>query len=64
MRSASMHSSDGARRPGSAPLIDQAVDVPRGSLGYLLLDEIPAATLVSGYAIGAAAERGASTRRK
>ncbi len=43
---------------GFRALIDQAVDVPRGSLGYLLLDEIPAATLVSGYAIGAAAERG------
>ena len=35
------------------------MSAPRGSLGYLLLDEVPAATLVSGYAIAAAADRGA-----
>jgi hypothetical protein len=40
-------------------VIDDAVDISRGSLGYLLLDEIPAATLVSGYAMGMAAARGA-----
>ena len=42
---------------GFRAVIDEAVDVPRGSLGYLLLDEIPAATLVSGYAMARAAER-------
>ena len=30
----------------------------RGSLGYLLLDDVPAATLVSGYAVALAADRG------
>ena len=38
---------------GFRAVIDEAVDVPRGSLGYLLLDEVPAATLVSGYAVAA-----------
>ena len=42
---------------GFRRVIDEAVDVPRGSLGYLLLDEVPAATLVSGYAMAHAAER-------
>ena len=42
---------------GFRAVIDEAVDVPRGSLGYLLLDEVPAATLVSGYAMACAAER-------
>ncbi len=42
---------------GFRKVIDDAVDVPRGSLGYLLLDEVPAATLVSGYAVAAVAER-------
>ena len=53
MRSIGRRASTGFRA-----VIDEAVDVPRGSLGYLLLDEIPAATLVSGYAMAAAAERG------
>jgi hypothetical protein len=43
---------------GFRAVIDQAVDVARGSLGYLLLDEVPAATLVAGYAVARAAERG------
>ena len=42
---------------GFRAVIDEAVDVRRGSLGYLLLDEIPAATLVSGYAMARAAQR-------
>jgi len=41
---------------GFRAVIDEAVDVARGSLGYLLLDEVPAATLVSGYAMLAAAD--------
>jgi hypothetical protein len=43
---------------GFRAVIDEAVDVPRGSLTYLLLDEVPAAMLVSGYAVAAAADRG------
>ena len=43
---------------GFRAVIDAAVDVTRGSLGYLLLDEVPAATLVSGYAMASAAARG------
>jgi hypothetical protein len=43
---------------GFRAAIDQSVDAARGSLGYLLLDEIPAATLVSGFSVAAAAERG------
>jgi hypothetical protein len=42
---------------GFRAVIDEAVDVRRGALGYLLLDEVPAATLVSGYAMARAAER-------
>ena len=53
---ASTRSSVGARPPASAPPSTPRVDVPAGSLGYLLLDEVPAATLVSGYAVAAAAE--------
>jgi hypothetical protein len=49
---------------GFRAVIDQAVDVARGSLGYLLLDEVPAATLVAGYAVAAAAERGQVEIRK
>ncbi len=43
---------------GFRAVIDESVDAARGSLGYLLLDEIPAATLVSGFAVAAAAEHG------
>ena len=43
---------------GFRALIDQSVGAVRGSLVYLLLDEIPASVLVSGYAIGHAASRG------
>jgi hypothetical protein len=43
---------------GFRAVIDEATAAERGSLGYLLLDEIPAATLVSGFAVAAAAERG------
>lgn len=49
---------------GFRAVIDQAVSVPRGSLQYLLLDEVPAATLVAGYAVAAAAERGEVEMRK
>ncbi len=49
---------------GFRAVIDEAVDAPRGSLGYLLLDEVPAATLVAGYAVAAAAERGDVELRK
>lgn len=43
---------------GFRAVIDEAVDVAPGSLVYLLLDEIPASALVSGYAVGHAATRG------
>jgi hypothetical protein len=43
---------------GFRAVIDESTEAERGSLGYLLLDEIPAATLVSGFAVAAAAERG------
>jgi hypothetical protein len=43
---------------GFRAVIDEAVDVRSGSILYLLLDEIPASVLVSGYAIGHAASRG------
>jgi Protein of unknown function (DUF2889) len=43
---------------GFRAVVDESVHAERGSLGYLLLDEIPAATLVSGFAVAAAAERG------
>jgi hypothetical protein len=43
---------------GFRAVIDEAVDTPSGSILYLLLDEIPASVLVSGYAIGHAASRG------
>ncbi|HET6965895.1 MAG TPA: DUF2889 domain-containing protein [Acidimicrobiales bacterium] len=44
---------------GFRAVIDGAVSVPPGSLVYLLLDEIPACTLVSGYAVSQAVARGA-----
>lgn len=43
---------------GFRAVIDEAVSLQPGSLGYLLLDEIPACTLVSGYAISQAVARG------
>jgi hypothetical protein len=43
---------------GFRAVIDESTKAEHGSLGYLLLDEIPAATLVSGFAIAAAAEHG------
>jgi hypothetical protein len=43
---------------GFRAVIDEAVETPPGSLLYLLLDEIPASVLVSGYAIGHAASSG------
>jgi hypothetical protein len=43
---------------GFRAVIDDAVDTASGSILYLLLDEIPASVLVSGYAIGHAASRG------
>ena len=44
---------------GFRAAIDASVGAERGSLQYLLLDEIPGATLVSGFAMAVAAERGA-----
>lgn len=44
---------------GFRAVIDEAVSLRPGSLGYLLLDEIPACTLVSGYAVSQAVARGA-----
>lgn len=43
---------------GFRAVIDEAVSVRPGSLAYLLLDEIPACTLVSGYAVSHAVGRG------
>jgi hypothetical protein len=43
---------------GFRAVIDEFVSAERGSLLYLLLDETPASTLVSGYAVGHAASRG------
>ncbi len=43
---------------GFRAAIDASVGAERGSLEYLLLDEIPGATLVSGFAMAVAAERG------
>lgn len=43
---------------GFRAVIDESVEAKRGSLLYLLLDETPASTLVSGYAVGHAASRG------
>ena len=42
---------------GFRAVIDERTDARRGSIEYLLLDEIPVSTLVSGYAIGHAASR-------
>jgi hypothetical protein len=42
---------------GFRAAIDARVDVARGSLAYLLLDDIPGATLVSGFAASVAAQR-------
>jgi hypothetical protein len=42
---------------GFRKVIDDAVDEPRGSLTYLLLDDIPGATLVSGFALVVAMHR-------
>ena len=44
---------------GFRKVIDDAVDEPRGSLTYLLLDDIPGATLVSGFALVVAMHRDA-----
>lgn len=44
---------------GFRAAIDASGGAERGSLAYLLLDEIPGATLVSGFAMAVAAERGA-----
>lgn len=43
---------------GFRAVIDRETAAQRGYLVYLLLDEIPASTLVSGYAVGHAASRG------
>lgn len=43
---------------GFRAVIDDHTGAERGSLVYLLLEEIPVATLVSGYAVGVAAARG------
>jgi hypothetical protein len=43
---------------GFRAVIDRDTGARRGDLVYLLLDEIPASTLVSGYAVGHAASRG------
>lgn len=43
---------------GFRAAIDESVGAEHGSLEYLLLDEIPGATLVSGFAMAVAAERG------
>jgi hypothetical protein len=43
---------------GFRAVIDAATGAERGSLVYLLLDEIPVSTLVSGYSVGQAAKRG------
>jgi hypothetical protein len=49
----------GARAGGGfRKLLDLETGVERGSLPYLLLDDVPGATLVSGYAVSMAAERG------
>jgi hypothetical protein len=45
-------------------MIDSATAGRRGSLVYLLLDEIPAATLISGYAVGHAVSRGEVEQRR
>jgi len=44
---------------GFRRVVEESVDSPRGSLLYLLLDETPASTLVSGFAVGHATARGA-----
>ncbi len=43
---------------GFRKVIDQSVGAERGSLEYLLLDDLPGATLVSGFALAVAADRG------
>jgi hypothetical protein len=43
---------------GFRKLLDLQTDARAGSLAYLLLDDVPGATLVSGYAVSMAAERG------
>jgi Protein of unknown function (DUF2889) len=43
---------------GFRAVIDQSVAAERGSLPYLLLDDVPGATLVSGLALSIAADRG------
>jgi len=49
----------GARAGGGfRKLLDLETGAERGSLPYLLLDDVPGATLVSGYAVSMAAERG------
>jgi hypothetical protein len=49
----------GARAGGGfRKILDQRTDAARGSLVYLLLDDVPGATLVSGYATSIAADRG------
>lgn len=42
---------------GFRKAIDDTTTVPRGSLAYLLLDDVPGATLVSGFAVVVAMDR-------
>ncbi len=42
---------------GFRKAIDDTTQVPRGSLAYLLLDDVPGATLVSGFAVVVAMDR-------
>ena len=49
----------GARAGGGfRKILDLQTSAERGSLAYLLLDDVPGATLVSGYATSIAADRG------
>ena len=48
----------GARGGGFRKVLDLETHAERGSLPYLLLDDIPGATLVSGFAMTVAADRG------
>ena len=49
----------GARAGGGfRKILDLQTDAARGSLPYLLLDDVPGATLVSGYAASIAADQG------
>ena len=41
---------------GFRKLLDLETGAERGSLPYLLLDDVPGATLVSGYAVSMAAD--------